>query len=60
MLAELPGFVANMDRSAVDGAGPWKPCPVMLAMAEPNGPVDGVVQNPPFLGYTRRAEIAGL
>jgi len=39
MLAEMPGFVADMDRSAVDGTGPWTPWPVMLAMAEPNGPV---------------------
>ena len=35
MLAELPGFVADMD-----AAGPWVPVPLMLAMAEPNGPVD--------------------
>lgn len=35
MLAELPGFVADMD-----GAGAWEAVPVMLAMAEPNGPVD--------------------
>lgn len=35
MLAELPGFVADMD-----AAGAWEPVPVMLAMAEPNGPVD--------------------
>ncbi len=34
MLAELPGFVADMD-----AAGEWDPAPVMLAMAEPNGPV---------------------
>ncbi len=35
MLAELPGFVAEMD-----AAGPWQPVPVLLAMAEPNGPVE--------------------
>ena len=35
MLAELPGFVADMD-----AAGPWQPVPVLLAMAEPNGPVE--------------------
>jgi microcystin degradation protein MlrC len=34
MLAELPGFVA-----AMDAAGPWRPVPLLLAMAEPNGPV---------------------
>ena len=34
-LGEMPGFVA-----AMDAAGPWQPRPLMLAMAEPNGPVD--------------------
>jgi len=40
MLAEMPGFIADMDRSVGEGAEPWTPRPVMLAMAEPNGPVD--------------------
>jgi microcystin degradation protein MlrC len=35
MLGELPGFLAEMDR-----AGAWQPIPSLLAMAEPNGPVD--------------------
>ncbi|HTW71678.1 MAG TPA: M81 family metallopeptidase [Acetobacteraceae bacterium] len=35
MLAELPGFLA-----AMDAAGAWEPVPIVLAMAEPNGPVD--------------------
>jgi microcystin degradation protein MlrC len=35
MLAEMPGFVA-----AMDAAGPWAPVPILLAIAEPNGPVD--------------------
>jgi microcystin degradation protein MlrC len=35
MLAETPGFVAAMDES-----GPWTPVPILLAMAEPNGPVE--------------------
>src|SRR5258707_3164479 len=35
MLAETPGFVA-----AMDAAGPWIPMPILLAMAEPNGPVE--------------------
>jgi microcystin degradation protein MlrC len=35
MLAETPGFIA-----AMDAAGPWQPVPILLAMAEPNGPVD--------------------
>lgn len=34
-LAEMPGFVQAMDK-----AGPWQPRPVLLAMAEPNGPVE--------------------
>ncbi len=34
MLGEMPGFVADMD-----AAGPWRPLPSLLAMAEPNGPV---------------------
>ncbi len=37
-LGEMPGFVTTMD-----AAGPWTPCPIMLAMAEPNGPVDQAV-----------------
>jgi microcystin degradation protein MlrC len=35
MLGELPGFLAAMDQT-----GPWEPVPGLLAMAEPNGPVD--------------------
>ena len=35
MLGELPGFIADMD-----AAGPWEPVPTLLAMAEPNGPVE--------------------
>lgn len=35
MLGELPGFVADMD-----AAGAWQPVPILLAMAEPGGPVD--------------------
>ena len=34
-LGEMPGFVADMD-----AAGPWEPLPILLAMAEPNGPVE--------------------
>ncbi len=34
-LGEMPGFVA-----AMDAAGPWQPRPILLAMAEPNGPVE--------------------
>ncbi|MDR3531181.1 MAG: M81 family metallopeptidase [Rhodopila sp.] len=35
MLGELPGFLAAMDET-----GPWEPVPSLLAMAEPNGPVE--------------------
>jgi microcystin degradation protein MlrC len=35
MLGELPGFIADMD-----SAGSWEPVPILLAMAEPNGPVE--------------------
>eukprot|EP01037_Dinobryon_pediforme_P002140 gene2140-2177_t len=35
MLAELPGFVADMD-----AAGPWTPVPLVLAMTAPSGPVE--------------------
>jgi microcystin degradation protein MlrC len=35
MLGELPGFIEAMDAS-----GPWEPVPSLLAMAEPNGPVE--------------------
>jgi hypothetical protein len=35
MLGELPGFVA-----AMDATGAWEPVPSLLAMAEPNGPVE--------------------
>lgn len=34
-LPELPGFV-----EAMDAAGPWAPAPLLMAMAEPNGPVE--------------------
>src|SRR4029077_8495052 len=35
MLPEIPGFVA-----AMDAAGPWTPVGIVLAMSEPNGPVE--------------------
>ena len=35
MLGELPGFIGDMDN-----AQPWEPVPLLLAMTEPNGPVD--------------------
>lgn len=38
MLAEMPGFVADMDRWAMDGTGPWTPCPVLSRFASKNLP----------------------
>src|SRR5947207_12264007 len=35
MLPETPGFIA-----AIDAAGPWTPVGIVLAMSEPNGPVE--------------------
>ncbi len=35
MPAEIPGFIAEMDR-----AGAWQPVPVLLTAAEPGGPVE--------------------
>lgn len=34
-LGEMPGFVTTMDAT-----GGWQPRPILLAMAEPNGPVE--------------------
>jgi microcystin degradation protein MlrC len=34
-LGEMPGFVTAMDQ-----AGPWEPVPILLALAEPGGPVE--------------------
>jgi len=35
MPAEIPGFIAEMDR-----AGAWQPVPVLITAAEPGGPVE--------------------
>lgn len=35
MLLDLPGFVAEMDRT-----GPWAPVPLRVAQAQPGGPVE--------------------
>jgi microcystin degradation protein MlrC len=35
MPAEIPGFIAEMNR-----AGPWQPVPILVAAAEPGGPID--------------------
>ena len=54
MLGELPGFVADMD-----GAGAWEAVPVMLAMAEPNGPVEQAVFDGMMAEWERGLRAAG-
>lgn len=53
MLAELPGFVADMDQF-----GPWQPVPVLLAMAEPNGPVEQAFFDRLMEEWAKRLEAA--
>ncbi len=52
-LAEMPGFVADMD-----AAGPWQPVPILLAMAEPNGPVQGPLFAEMMAGWRAGLEAA--
>jgi microcystin degradation protein MlrC len=52
-LGEMPGFVADMDAS-----GPWRPIPILLAMAEPNGPVEHVVFARMMAVWRRGLEVA--
>ncbi len=52
-LGEMPGFVQNMD-----AAGPWQPLPSLLAMAEPNGPVDHTVFETMMATWRRDLEAA--
>ena len=40
MLGELPGFIGEMNALTATGGEPWEPVPLLLAMTEPNGPVD--------------------
>jgi microcystin degradation protein MlrC len=54
MLAELPGFVADMDL-----AGPWEPLPILLAMAEPNGPVEQAFFDGLMVEWEARLRAAG-
>ena len=54
MLAELPGFIADMD-----AAGPWEPAPILLAMAEPNGPVEQGFFDRLMLEWEARLRAAG-
>lgn len=54
MLGELPGFIADMD-----AAGPWEPVPILLAMAEPNGPVKQAFFNRMMAEWEDRLRDAG-
>jgi microcystin degradation protein MlrC len=54
MLGELPGFIADMD-----AAGPWEPVPMLLAMAEPNGPVDQAFFDRLMAEWENRLRVAG-
>jgi microcystin degradation protein MlrC len=54
MLGELPGFIADMD-----AAGPWEPVPILLAMAEPNGPVDQAFFDRMMAEWEQRLRDAG-
>src|ERR1700693_1387849 len=54
MLGELPGFIADMD-----AAGPWEPVPILLAMAEPNGPVEQAFFNRMMAEWEDRLRDAG-
>ncbi|MBX9698865.1 MAG: M81 family metallopeptidase, partial [Acetobacteraceae bacterium] len=52
-LGEMPGFVREMD-----AAGPWRPLPSLLAMAEPNGPVEQSVFDAMMATWRRDLEAA--
>ena len=54
MLGELPGFIADMDI-----AGPWEPVPILLAMAEPNGPVEQAFFDRLMVEWEQRLRDAG-
>ena len=53
MLPETPGFVA-----AMDAAGPWTPVGIVLAMSEPNGPVEHAFFRELLDTMTRRLKAA--
>ncbi len=52
-LGEMPGFVQDMD-----AAGPWQPVPSLLAMAEPNGPVEHALFETMMATWRRDLEAA--
>ena len=54
MLGEMPGFLTDMD-----AAGPWQPLPCLLAMAEPNGPVDAAFFQRMLVQWERELREAG-
>jgi microcystin degradation protein MlrC len=53
MLPEIPGFVA-----AMDAAGAWTPVGIVLAMSEPNGPVEHAFFEKLFDAIDRRLKAA--
>jgi microcystin degradation protein MlrC len=54
MLGELPGFIADMDAT-----GAWQPVPILLAMAEPNGPVEQAFFDRMMMEWERGLRDAG-
>ena len=54
MLGEMPGFLADMDAS-----GAWQPVPCLLAMAEPNGPVEHAFFDHMMAQWERELRAAG-
>src|SRR5258708_15397187 len=54
MPKEIPGFV-----TAMDDAGPWTPVPIVVAAAEPGGPVDHDFFARLLAAMRRRLDAAG-
>ena len=54
MLGELPGFISEYDK-----AQPWDPVPLLLAMTEPNGPVDQAFFDSLMAEWETRLRAAG-
>jgi len=54
MLGEMPGFIGEMDAGQ-----PWEPVPLLLAMTEPNGPVDQAFFDSLMAEWEDRLKAAG-
>ena len=54
MLGELPGFIGEMN-----GGEPWEPVPLLLAMTEPNGPVEQAFFDSLMAEWETRLRAAG-